>query len=64
MRCGDRARRRAFANFTWDAKARQTLDVYRWVLGEAARRPDFGCLLPEADPLDVRAEPELAVGQR
>ncbi len=32
---------RAHRLFTWDAKARQTLEVYRWVLGERADRPEF-----------------------
>jgi hypothetical protein len=31
---------------TWDAKAAQVLEIYRWVLGERAR-PDFGMPLPE-----------------
>jgi len=38
---GERARRRVLELFTWDAKARQTCDVYRWVLG-ARDKPDFG----------------------
>ena len=27
--------------FTWDVKASQTFEVYRWVLGERDQ-PDFG----------------------
>lgn len=33
---------RIFEMFTWDAKARQVLEVYRWVLGQRAAKPDFG----------------------
>jgi glycosyltransferase involved in cell wall biosynthesis len=36
-----RAQERALTLFTWDAKAGQVLEVYRWVLGERAR-PEFG----------------------
>ena len=32
--------------FTWQAKARQTMQVYRWVLGQADR-PDFGIPLTD-----------------
>jgi glycosyltransferase involved in cell wall biosynthesis len=38
---GERARKRVLSLFTWDAKAAQTLEVYRWVLGERDK-PDFG----------------------
>ncbi|MFW6049737.1 MAG: glycosyltransferase family 4 protein [Myxococcota bacterium] len=38
---GRRARERASALFTWDAKARQVLRVYEWVLGRASK-PDYG----------------------
>ncbi|MDP9000766.1 MAG: glycosyltransferase family 4 protein [Myxococcota bacterium] len=40
------ARARVFRNFTWDAKAAQVLEVYRWVLGERGK-PDFGMPLPD-----------------
>jgi len=43
---GQRARQRVFRLFTWDAKAAQTLEVYRWVLGERDR-PDFGMPFPD-----------------
>jgi glycosyltransferase involved in cell wall biosynthesis len=46
---GLRARRRVFDLFTWDAKARQTLQVYDWVLGRRAERPEFGMPLPDVD---------------
>ncbi|MEL6498760.1 MAG: glycosyltransferase family 4 protein [Planctomycetota bacterium] len=32
---------RAHRLFTWDAKAAQTREVYRWVLGEREERPEF-----------------------
>jgi len=44
---GDRARERVARRFTWEAKAAQVLEVYRWVLGHRAGRPDFG--MPLAD---------------
>ncbi len=28
-------------HFTWDAKAQKVLDVYRWVLGETDKNPEF-----------------------
>ena len=40
--------RRAFGLFTWPAKAAQTMQVYRWVLGLSGEKPDLG--LPFADP--------------
>jgi len=46
---GLRARDRVFRLFTWDVKARQIVQVYRWVLGEGDK-PDFG--MPLADPPD------------
>lgn len=38
---GAQARARVLSQFTWQAKARQTLEVYRWVRGERDK-PDFG----------------------
>jgi starch synthase len=38
---GERARARVLSKFTWAKKAEQTLEVYRWVLGERDK-PDFG----------------------
>ena len=35
------ALRRAREQFTWDVKARQTMEVYRWVLDPARPRPTF-----------------------
>ncbi len=43
---GARARARAMTLFTWEAKARQMVEVYRWVLGERSK-PDFGMPFPE-----------------
>lgn len=41
-------RLRVARSFTWEAKARQVLAVYDWVLGRAAK-PDFGMPLPDAE---------------
>lgn len=41
-----RAKQRVLGSFTWDVKARQVLEVYRWVLGERSK-PDFGMPLPD-----------------
>ena len=46
---GHLARQRVLGCFTWPAKARQTLEVYRWVLGLRPTKPNFGM------PLDDRA---------
>lgn len=37
-----RAVERIAQKFTWEAKARQVLEVYRWVLGHRRDRPEFG----------------------
>jgi glycosyltransferase involved in cell wall biosynthesis len=47
---------RARGLFAWSSKARQTLEVYRWVLGLRADKPDQS--LPFADPSPVAAAPE------
>jgi len=44
---GQRARRRVLELYTWDAKARQVLEVWRFVLG-LREKPDFG--MPFLDP--------------
>jgi len=51
------ARRRATTRFTWDAKASQVLEVYRWVLG-AGEKPDFGMPLPDGAEAEAEAESE------
>ncbi|HZZ84801.1 MAG TPA: glycosyltransferase family 4 protein [Anaeromyxobacteraceae bacterium] len=43
---GERARERVLRWFTWEAKAAQMLEVYRWVL-ERRDRPDFGMPFPD-----------------
>jgi len=43
---GKRARERVFKVFTWDVKARQSLEVYRWVTGQRDK-PDFGMPFPD-----------------
>jgi glycosyltransferase involved in cell wall biosynthesis len=45
---GEKARRRVGKLFTWDVKARQIVEIYRWVLGQRDK-PDFGMPLPD-DP--------------
>lgn len=42
-----RAREHALHYFTWEAKARQVLEVYNWVLGRRAEKPDFGMPFPD-----------------
>lgn len=42
---GEKARQRVYHLFTWDMKARQVLDVYRWVTGQGPK-PDFGMPFP------------------
>jgi glycosyltransferase involved in cell wall biosynthesis len=39
--------RRVRTEFTWEAKARQVLEVYRWILGRRPDKPDFGMPLPD-----------------
>jgi glycosyltransferase involved in cell wall biosynthesis len=41
------ALRRAHELFTWDVKARRVLDVYEWVTGRRADKPDFGMPWPD-----------------
>jgi glycosyltransferase involved in cell wall biosynthesis len=43
---GARARERVLRSFTWPVKARQVVEVYRWVLGQRGK-PDFGMPLPD-----------------
>jgi glycosyltransferase involved in cell wall biosynthesis len=43
----DRARKRVLTHFTWDAKARQTREVYRWVLGRSGR-PEWPIPFPDS----------------
>jgi starch synthase len=42
-----RSKQHAIHYFTWQAKARQVLEVYRWVLGQRAEKPDFGMPFPD-----------------
>jgi glycosyltransferase involved in cell wall biosynthesis len=47
---GEAAFRRARQQFTWDTKARQTLEVYRWVMDPRGRpRPAFAMPVPDPD---------------
>ena len=43
----DAAYRRAHGQFTWSAKAGQTLAIYEWVLGRAKHRPQFAMPTPD-----------------
>ena len=43
---GPKARARVLRSFTWDVKAAQVLEVWRWVLGQRDK-PDFGMPLPD-----------------
>jgi hypothetical protein len=47
------AKRRARRQFTWESKARLVLDVYQWVLGQTAQKPQIPMPLPD---LPVEAE--------
>jgi glycosyltransferase involved in cell wall biosynthesis len=44
----EKARKRVLSAFTWQKKAEQTLEVYRWVLGERDK-PDFGMPFPDIE---------------
>lgn len=57
---GERARRRAFRQFTWKAKAAQTYEVYRWVLGRRDQ-PDFGTPLPDLQDDATAGAPRASV---
>lgn len=42
------ARQRVTELYPWEVKARQTIEVYRWVLGRRTKKPDFGVPLSYA----------------
>ncbi|SMY06892.1 glycosyltransferase family 4 protein [Flavimaricola marinus] len=44
-RMGHAAHARVMERFTWSAKAAQVAQVYDWVLGRAAQRPDFSAIV-------------------
>jgi glycosyltransferase involved in cell wall biosynthesis len=50
------ARSRAFNQFTWDVKARQVVEVYKWVLGKRLEKPDFGMPFSEKAPTSTNFE--------
>jgi glycosyltransferase involved in cell wall biosynthesis len=52
----ERAMARARTRFAWDAKALQTMAVYRWVLGETDAKPDNA--IPFPDPAAAEMAPE------
>ena len=35
---------RAIQHFSWDAKARKTVEIYKWVTGQRSDKPDFETL--------------------
>ena len=43
---GERARERVMRSFTWDAKADQVIEVYRWVVG-LREKPEFAMPVPD-----------------
>jgi glycosyltransferase involved in cell wall biosynthesis len=57
---------RVDSQFTWEAKARQVEEVYRWVLGQRSEKPDFGMPLREPGRAAVESVPAprvAAVGE-
>ncbi|MEX2217568.1 MAG: glycosyltransferase family 4 protein [Phycisphaerales bacterium] len=50
---GLRGRERVMRHFTWEAKARQVLEVYRWVCGLRPKPPDFGGEAASEAPVDA-----------
>lgn len=52
----ERAQARVRRWFTWDVKARQVAEVYRWVLGDRDK-PDFGMPYPDAVEPTFRTSP-------
>jgi glycosyltransferase involved in cell wall biosynthesis len=53
------AMRRVEQSFTWERKAAQILEVYRWVLGQRPTKPDFSMPLRD-EPDDHAALPDFA----
>ncbi|MGB0766133.1 MAG: glycosyltransferase family 4 protein [Phycisphaeraceae bacterium] len=64
-RLGEAAKRRVDALFTWQAKANQTMEIYRWVLGHRDK-PDFGTPFPDPPIAAEGAEftPEIDAAER
>jgi glycosyltransferase involved in cell wall biosynthesis len=50
--------------FTWQAKARQIFEIYRWVLGRRATKPDFGMPFPAVARADSAREEVATSDQR
>jgi glycosyltransferase involved in cell wall biosynthesis len=48
-RRSEAAYRRAREQFTWDSKAKQTVDVYRWVLNPEGSKPHFEMPVPDLE---------------
>ncbi len=43
---GRNAQHHVFEHFTWEAKARQFLEIYAWTLGDRATKPDWSHQVP------------------
>ena len=41
--------RRVNVLFTWAARARQVIEVYKWVMGNRTKKPWFGMPFPDPD---------------
>jgi glycosyltransferase involved in cell wall biosynthesis len=52
-----RAAQRARRLFSWDNKARQTLEVYHWVMGHRPDKPELPIPLPDPDPSTSSFQP-------
>ena len=48
VRSGE-AMKRARAHFTWEAKARSVVEIYRWVLMPSSVKPDYQMPIPDED---------------
>jgi glycosyltransferase involved in cell wall biosynthesis len=53
----ERAMARARSRFAWEAKALQTLEVYRWVLGRRPDRPNDKIPFPDPPDTVMEADP-------
>jgi len=49
-RLGDAAAKRMSELYTWDAKGRMIHEIYRWVLGQRADKPDLDRIFSEGEP--------------
>jgi len=61
---GHRAQEHVFEYFTWDAKARQMLEVYDWVIGRRERKPDWGTPFGFESKVNARASSQAPATSR